>query len=604
MKMILKKQTAFVLLAVLCLSLTAGCGSKDGTQTTDTAVQTDTTETQTSGEATKPDELKSDEQSGSPADAIVGEWEMIYNRYTSEYGTEDTYEYINMCEDEYGNHSQVKIRKEGGNFIADYRFEGYESMDRFYGIGLEYADEPAYEGCENQDWSLSFIDPFGDDNSLNGRFTLIDGDTMEVVFENSEGNKGDEDYYHYISTNVYLRKDNPRLADKESLRYFETVTVSNAEELLNNIKNNTKIILEAGTYDITTVDESAIKNENVIPYEYSYGAYTVQNVSNFCIEAKDGANVLICVDDAYDPVMRFEAVSNVTLRGLTVGHNVEPGYCSGSVLEFASSSGISIDKCGMFGCGTYGIAAYSSGNINVTDSEIYECTYGLLDMSNVYNARFENTIFRDSKELSMICANECYEIYFDNCQFKNNTVDWDGSYFVELSEYTDMTFTDCSFENNQYDKFANRRVKQVNCKISDNGDPDMSNIDSTEEFDPASFISSYDDVQKRQDEIDAEIQKGTLDQTSLNNLAYEEYTIWDTLLNNIWGYLRITVPEEDMEVLTEDQKKWIKEKEAAVRAAGADFEGGSMQSMMENDTGAAQTKKRVDYLMDKYIRTK
>ena len=53
--------------------------------------------------------------------------------------------------------------------------------------------------------------------------------------------------------------------------------------------------------------------------------------------------------------------------------------------------------------------------------------------------------------------------------------------------------------------------------------------------------------------------------------------------------------------LTENQKEWIKNKEAAVKDAGADFEGGSMQPMIENSTAADWTKKRVEYLMAKYV---
>ncbi|MBR6897007.1 MAG: hypothetical protein IKN24_02440, partial [Lachnospiraceae bacterium] len=132
---------------------------------------------------------------------------------------------------------------------------------------------------------------------------------------------------------------------KEGLRYFDTVNVSNTTDLLNNLKNNTKIVLEPGTYDFSTVDMSRITNPAIVE---SYGEVDIQSISNVGIEAKDGADVLLCVDDAYSPVINFTYCSNITLRGVTVGHNVEPGYCSGSVVHINSGSGITIDKCKLF----------------------------------------------------------------------------------------------------------------------------------------------------------------------------------------------------------------------------------------------------------------
>ena len=165
-----------------------------------------------------------------------------------------------------------------------------------------------------------------------------------------------------------------------------------------------------------------------------------------------------------------------------------------------------------------------------------------------------------------------------------------------------MTFTDCKFENNQYNKFANRKVKQINCNISDNGDPDMSNVNSEDAVDQDSLLKSYDDACTRQKEIDELFAKGNMDQQTMNQTAFEEYQLWDTLLNSIWGYLRNTLDEDTMLDLTDEQKQWIKEKEAAVKTAGEDFEGGSMQPMVEYGTGADYTRKRVEYLMGMYFR--
>ncbi|MBR1913907.1 MAG: DUF1311 domain-containing protein [Lachnospiraceae bacterium] len=56
-----------------------------------------------------------------------------------------------------------------------------------------------------------------------------------------------------------------------------------------------------------------------------------------------------------------------------------------------------------------------------------------------------------------------------------------------------------------------------------------------------------------------------------------------------------------MATLKEEQQKWIKEKENAMKEAGAGFEGGSMQSMVEYGAGSASTRKRTELLIGKYI---
>ena len=56
-----------------------------------------------------------------------------------------------------------------------------------------------------------------------------------------------------------------------------------------------------------------------------------------------------------------------------------------------------------------------------------------------------------------------------------------------------------------------------------------------------------------------------------------------------------------MEALTAEQLNWIAEKEAAVQAAGAEVDGGSMYPMVVNGEAAKWTKERV-YLLAEYLK--
>ncbi len=479
---LLRRILVMMLVCILGVTLLTGCEQKNGREDTsvedeDDADDEDDDSDDGDDQDDNSDDIKPDDQDGTnvvdekatKADAAIGEWVIVYNKYHSEYGSEEPYDDITMAEDE-AIDSFISIRKEDGKLIADYKYAAYEACDRILGNEVVVKDEAAYEGCENGDWCFEFFNAFEDDY-VSPRFTMIDDETLIAVNEWEDGEPGDEQYYHSISTCVYLRKDSPKLENMEDLRYFNTVTVSDAKSLLESIDDNTKILLEPGVYDLSDIDVSSIQNEHILDREESesWRNITIAYVSDFCIEAKDGGEVLICIDDPYEPVMWFSSVGACTLRGVTVGHDVEPGYCSGSVIGFDYSSRVKIDNCKLYGSGTYGIEGNGNYRMEVVNSEIYDCTYGLISMSDSYDMHFNNTSFHDCREFNMIGAYGNGDYYFDGCTFKDNVVDGYSSYFVNMGEYVNITFTDCTFENNSYDKFANHKVKQINCRINDNG---------------------------------------------------------------------------------------------------------------------------------------
>lgn len=535
-------------------------------------------------------------QAGVDMEGLEGEWVLVYTLFHSEYGDGEKYDSCTMATDEYASTSKMIISKNDGKYLADYKYNAYESNYLLCGNELNYSEEAAYDECENKDWSFTFTDPFGEDDVPDIRFTMTDKDTLigaREYFDEYE----DSDYYS-LSRDVYIRSTDPRLADEENLRYFETVRVSDALELLNSLQNNRKIVLEAGTYDFSKINDYEMNNERV---SKEWGRYIISNVYNLCIEAAEGAEVMLSVDDPYSPVIDFDTCGNITVRGVTAGHNVEPGYCSGSVFEFDNCSGMKVEKCNLFGSGTYGISAMNCSNLEVNDTDIYECTYGLLDLNSVYSAVFKNCILRDSSDMSMICLYSSSGIMFEDCEFKNNRIDPEYStcYFVEMTDYSDVTFNRCTFKDNQYNVFANSKAKMNACTVSDNGD--MSNVEADIEEAASELRQRYKEACEEQKQIDLKFEAGNMDQPAMNQTAFEEYNLWDKLINDVWAYLKNTLDEDTMESLTEEQMIWIEEKEDSAKSAAAGYEGGTMQPMVEYQDAARSTKERTEYLLDRYV---
>lgn len=93
----------------------------------------------------------------------------------------------------------------------------------------------------------------------------------------------------------------------------------------------------------------------------------------------------------------------------------------------------------------------------------------------------------------------------------------------------------------------------------------------------------------------------SLTQGDMNALASEMYWAWDDELNSLWRFLKKTLDKDTMSALTNEQLQWISDKEAAVAAAGAEAEGGSLQPLLEADCAARLTKERVYYLVENYF---
>lgn len=82
-------------------------------------------------------------------------------------------------------------------------------------------------------------------------------------------------------------------------------------------------------------------------------------------------------------------------------------------------------------------------------------------------------------------------------------------------------------------------------------------------------------------------------QQEMNQIAQEGYQKWDETLNIVWKLLEANLSEADMEALREEEREWIASRDAEMKAAGLENEGGSLQPLLEADKGAELTKARV-----------
>ena len=86
----------------------------------------------------------------------------------------------------------------------------------------------------------------------------------------------------------------------------------------------------------------------------------------------------------------------------------------------------------------------------------------------------------------------------------------------------------------------------------------------------------------------------------MNMLSYEIYQIWDDVLNELWNTLKLTLDQEKMDNLLEEQRAWIVTKEEEVKQAAEAVSGGSLAPLVSNQKAAELTRTRV-YELASYL---
>ena len=177
------------------------------------------------------------------------------------------------------------------------------------------------------------------------------------------------------------------------------VHVSTVDELLAALAPDTEIILDAEFYDLSTATGYAETNSTYYRWEEVFDGVqlTIQDVNNLTIRA-EGDDIkahTISARPRYAHVLNFENCSAITVEGFTAGHTFEPASCAGGVIGFRGSQDILINNCGLYGCGVVGVWGEMSKNIQVSNSDIYECSWGGIYMVGCQNVTFTGNTIRD-----------------------------------------------------------------------------------------------------------------------------------------------------------------------------------------------------------------
>ena len=213
------------------------------------------------------------------------------------------------------------------------------------------------------------------------------------------------------------------------------VLVSDVDSFLKAIRPDTTVELAAGVYDLTQASDygSAVPGSEWYRWADAYDGYELilQGVSGLTVRSASGnpSDVQIVTRPRYANVLSLSGCTDVSLQGITAGHTVEAGKgeCTGGVIDLTGCTGTDILDCSLYGCGVLAVRAYDCSGLRVSGSDLYEYSYGAVELYASADVLFRECTFRD-------CGEETDDPYSD---------------LISISSCRGAAFLDSSFTGNR-----------------------------------------------------------------------------------------------------------------------------------------------------------
>ena len=206
------------------------------------------------------------------------------------------------------------------------------------------------------------------------------------------------------------------------------VHVATVDELLAAVAPHTIVYLDGEEFDLSTASDYGGSGGDYYVWSETFDGPELifVNLEDFSLVGGGMGTTLVSTQPRYADVLGFDNCYAIRLSDMTVGHSEEPGYCSGGVLNFINCGDVTVERCGLFGCGTVGITATSSYDFAVTGTNIYDCSYVGAQLYGVKN------------------------MVFTDCSITDCGTDGFGFNGLQIDESIDVSYNDQSLPNGRF----------------------------------------------------------------------------------------------------------------------------------------------------------
>lgn len=226
------------------------------------------------------------------------------------------------------------------------------------------------------------------------------------------------------------------------------VTVENAQEFVDALGSNKRILLKPGVYNLSTINQIN-KSDNSVSWRTVEDGkeLNIQNIHNLTIEGMSSGKVEIKTSPRYANIMSFTNVSNVTIKNIIAGHTPAPYECNAGVIKFNCSNDISIMNSELYGCGSIGLDLNNVQRLQSSNCKIDHCSLRAIQIYHSKDIKFtENKIVNHEAYSNIIMLNGAKDITFEKCELAdNNNFSWS---FIEALDNSNVLLDKCIIKNN------------------------------------------------------------------------------------------------------------------------------------------------------------
>lgn len=249
------------------------------------------------------------------------------------------------------------------------------------------------------------------------------------------------------------------------------VGVSTVDEFLAAIAPDTTIVFAPGMYDLSKAADYGKDGGEHYKWVESYDGpeLVISDVAGLTLKAAEDAEVTISAVPRYADVLSFSSCENITIDDLTLGHTEAPGQCSGGVLSFDYSDNVLINDCELFGCGILGVWATQCRTLRVTDTHIYDCSYGAVLLNSCRDVLFDDCDIDGCNAYTGL-----FEFYScSDCAVINSDISRNTAFTLLYSSYsTDVYLGGLEVEDNSFERcmfgVAGKPVTVEGCDLLNN----------------------------------------------------------------------------------------------------------------------------------------
>jgi hypothetical protein len=218
---------------------------------------------------------------------------------------------------------------------------------------------------------------------------------------------------------------------------LDIVKVSDINGLVSAVASDTLILLAPGEYMIDEADMSKVDNTN-IRIDDQTGGLVIHNIQDLTIICSGKEKVDILTGNMDADVMVFEDSKGIALANIRTGHKDKDKGCYGSVISFKRSSDIYMEGCSLFGCGINGLELMEVSGFMFADSEIYDCSFHIMCLSNSEDIGFSGSSFHDNRGTTLINISGCGNVVFEKCEIIENeaVTDTAALFTLDMSDFS------------------------------------------------------------------------------------------------------------------------------------------------------------------------